>query len=106
MAFLSKGVKSPCPRGVLKILIFVLGVKNCKFLSEGGLKKRFPSGATFCQNKLSEGGKMGEKKLTEEGKIDKKMSKGGVKSAGKLSKEGKIGQNCLGVTRKKHVRGG
>jgi len=39
MAFLSEGVKSPCPRGVLKILVFVLGVKNCKLLSEGGKEK-------------------------------------------------------------------
>jgi len=28
MAFLFEGVKSPCPRGVLKILDFVLGVKK------------------------------------------------------------------------------
>jgi len=46
MAFLSEGVKSPCPRGVLKILVFVLGVKICFFLSEG------------VSIKMSEGGKI------------------------------------------------
>jgi len=66
MAFLSEGVKSPCPRGVLKILVFDLGVKKCKLLSEGGLKKRCPRGVRMSEGvKLSKetvrGGKMGEK---------------------------------------------
>jgi len=52
MAFLSEGVKSPCSRGVLKILVFVLGEKNCKLLSEGDLKKRCPRGNIFRKKRL------------------------------------------------------
>jgi len=50
---LSEGVKSPCPRGVLKILVFDLGVKK---LSEGGLKKVSEGGNIF--GKMSEGVKL------------------------------------------------
>jgi len=55
MAFLSEGVKSPCPRGVLKILVFDLGVKNCKFLSEGGGSRKGVRGGNIF-GKMSEGG--------------------------------------------------
>jgi len=55
MAFLSEGVKSPCPRGVLKILVFDLseGVKSLKKMSEGGKIVK----------KMSEGGKMDEENV-------------------------------------------
>jgi len=61
MAFLSEVGKSPCPRGVLKILVFVLGDKKRQFfvrggsqekVSEGGPKKRCPRGVTFSEKCL------------------------------------------------------
>jgi len=39
MAFLSEGVKSPCPRGVLKILVFDLGGKKLQKKSMGVSRK-------------------------------------------------------------------
>jgi len=49
MAFLSEGVKSPCPRGYL---FLTWGLKNCKFLSEVGLQKKCPRGITFSEKCL------------------------------------------------------
>jgi len=60
MPFLSEGVKSPCPRRVLKILVLSWRVKKCKFLSVGG-----------SQEKVSEGGNI-FRKMTEGVKIVKK----------------------------------
>jgi len=52
MTFLSKGVKSPCPRGVLKILVFDLGVKKMHCFVRWGSRE-----------KMSEGGKIVEKNV-------------------------------------------
>jgi len=67
-------------------------------MSEGGknFKINCPRGVKWVK-KAVRGGKIEEKKLSEGGKI---------KLAGKTVQGGKIGQNCLGVTRKKHFRGG
>jgi len=57
MASLSEGVKSPCPRGVLKILVFDLGVKKQQiFVREGSQEKVSEEGKIF--GKMSEGCKI------------------------------------------------
>jgi len=52
MVFLSEEVKSPCPRGVLKILVFVLGGKKLQIF----VKKR-------CPREVKLGGANQQKKL-------------------------------------------
>jgi len=82
MAFLSEGVESPCPRGVMKILVFdrelkkiVRGGDIVEKMSEGvkSLKKMSMGGKI---DEKKSGGKMGEKSCPRRGKIDKKCLRG------------------------------
>jgi len=80
MAFLSEGVKSPCPRGVQKILVFVLVGKKLQFFERGE-----------AQEKVYEGGKFSEKCLR-----GVKLSKQTVRGQKKCPRGGKIVKiNCL-----------
>jgi len=40
MAFLSKGLESPCPKGVLKILVFDLGAKKLQIFVRWGSQEK------------------------------------------------------------------
>jgi len=108
MAFLSEGVESPFPRGVLIILVFELGGKKLQIFVHGGSQKKVSEGVTFsekCQNKLSEGVKW-VKKAVRGGKIDKKLFTGGKISDKNCLRGVKLDRTVRGVTRKKNVQGG
>jgi len=102
MAFLSKGGQITLFEGGTENPCFCPVGKNCKFLSEGGLKKRCPRWVTF-SNKVGKivkincprGGGV-KKSCLRWVKFTKKKCQRGVKSAGKTVRVGKIGQNCLG----------
>jgi len=57
MTFLSEGVKSPCPRGVLKILVFDPGGKKLQIFVQGRSQEKVSEGVTFSE-KCLRGGKI------------------------------------------------
>jgi len=52
MAFLSEGVKSPCQRGVLKILVFDLEGKKLQIFVKGGSQEMASKGVTLSEKCL------------------------------------------------------
>jgi len=110
MSFLSEGVKSPCLRGVLKIIVFDLGGKKLQIFVRRGSQKKVSEGGNIFRKNIR-GGKIvkincprgynGWKNLSERGKIAEKNCPRAVKSAGKTVLGGQIGQNCLGGGHKK-----
>jgi len=77
MAFLSEGVKSPCPRGVLKILVFVVGDKKRQFFVRGGSQEKVSEGGNIF-GKRSWGGKIVKINCARGVKWVKKAVQGGL----------------------------